>query len=60
MDEPKRCPECTSIMCSFKFRHNGIDKMGFRCPSPHGLKNHKKDVGVMEFVTIEELEEVGE
>ena len=57
-DLNKRCPECESIMCHFKYKHNGIDKIGYRCPSPHGLKNTKKDVGVMEFVTTEEVEEL--
>jgi len=58
--EVKRCDTCNSIMCSFKYKHNGEDKIGYRCPSPHGLKNTKKDVGVMEFVTMDEIEEVGD
>ena len=54
-----RCELCNSIMCSFKYKHNGIDKIGYRCPSPHGLRaGTKKEYSVLEFVRMDELEEI--
>lgn len=57
--EEQRCDECGSIMCSYKYKHNGIDKVGYRCPSAHGLrKPNQKGLTVLEFVKLEELDEI--
>lgn len=56
MMEDQRCPECDTLMCSYRYKHNGIDKVGYRCPSPHGLRSTtKKDISVLEFVRPEDL-----
>lgn len=52
-----RCDKCNSLMCSFKYKHNGIEKVGYRCPSPHGLKSDtKKDIAILEFPKIEDID----
>jgi len=52
-----RCELCNALMCSFKYKHNGIEKVGYRGPSPHGLRsNVKKDFMILEVPKLEDLD----
>jgi hypothetical protein len=58
LNEP-RCELCSSLMCSFKYKHNGIDKVGYRCPSPHGLRTtNRKDLAILQFPKLEDIDAI--
>jgi hypothetical protein len=56
-EEKVRCELCGSLLFHIKYKHNGQDKIDYKCPSPHGLRG-KKDFAIVEIASFEEIEEL--